>query len=97
MQDEGYRIWLEKRMIKTARKAEKARASLEGDPRARYRLRDAMRLARALTDAQDYLRISEDFNERCAQAMEMLERERLRHQIPAALYQRVAQVLRGEG
>ena len=53
-------------------------------------------LSRALTDAQDYLRISENYQARCAQVMGMLERELARCQITAALYQSVAQVLRGE-
>ena len=96
MQDEGYRIWLGKRMAKTARKVEKARAALAGDPRARYRLRDATMLSRALTDAQDYLRISENYQARCAQVMGMLERELARCQITAALYQGIARALKGE-
>lgn len=96
MTDEGYRIWLGKRIAKTARKIEKARAALAGDKQARYRLREAMMLERALADAQDYLRISENYRERCEKVMGMLERELARCQITAALYQSVAQVLRGE-
>lgn len=93
----AYTAWLGKRLAQTERRIDSSRLALSEDPRAPYRLQEALLLRRALEDARDYGRINEVYNGRCDQVMEMLSRELDRGQITAALYRSVERVLRWEG
>lgn len=93
----AYTAWLEKQLAQTERRIDSSRLALGEDPRAPYRLQEALLLRRALEDARDYGRINEVYNGRCDQVMEMLSRELDRGQITAALYRSVERALRWEG